>query len=696
MSLFRYFFFIFLFLSIPFALFSNPEKIKPLEAQLHQTSLPHERFPILIELSEELKRSNPKHGLEYGQEAYEIAQTKGDKFWIAQSLSKISAIHCFMGNKSESHKYADLSLELARQHDFKELEADNHHTKGLTYFFMGLDEKAVQHNHIALEINEKLGRHEKAFQQLNNLSLVYRDIKRYDMALKFMERGEAHLEKMDDQKNYPIWMNFNKGYIYLHKKDYEKALSYVLKSQKPIEDSKDTVYIGICYNTIAVINNELGNYEESRKYANKALEYSKAVNMQESQIYSLHTLSEVEYHLKNYNKAILKATEALHLTDSLDTQRYTEGILKTLVSSYKAIGKIENALIYQDRLIDLKDSMYNKEKEKMIDNLDIAYITREKEEENQVLRDENEQIAQMVVLQRKYNWLSYGFGLLFLILSFTLYRSLNQRKENNKALELAIANRTQELLVKNKALETSNKELERFAHVASHDLKEPLRNISSFANLIQRRTQNNNDQDLKEYTDFIINGTKQMNNLVQSILSFSKLNENIEYEFEFIDMNTILQQIKSHLSLIINERNVQFKLSKLPQRIYGNADLIFLLVKNLIENGIKYNHKDPPIITIDSRETKNSFQIMIGDNGIGIEEKYFENIFGMFTRLHNRKQFQGSGMGLSICKKIVSQHKGKIWLESKPGIGSTFYFSIPKSKNESILLKNKKQAELIS
>lgn len=658
--------------------YSKSDEVILLEAQLNDATSLEDRFELMMKLSFVLRRTSPVKGIEYAEEAYEIAQQENNREWITECLIAFSTNSCFMGKKTDALNYADEALVLAHKDNYEDLIANAYHIKGLTYFFMGMDKKAVKHYHKALEINEKLGRTERAFMQLNNLSLVYRDIKRYDMALEFLERCDALVDLIEGENKYKTFVNFNKGYVYLHMKEYDKALKHVMEATKVNEHWNDTVDIAISYNTIAVIKNEMGFYEEAKEYAQKSLDFAKTIGMKESEIYAIHTISEADNRLGDFENAISGSTMALNLSDTFQSKRYIEGILETLVSSHRSVGEYELAIRYQDRLLEYRDSMFNLEKQHMLDDLDIAYITREKEEENQLLRHENEEIAHVVTLQKKYNLLSIGFGLLFLVLSATLFLALKSRKKNNKKLEAAIDKRTKELVDKNEALQISNRELERFAHVASHDLKEPLRNISSFANLIRRRISSTDDQDLKEYTTFIINGTKQMDNLVQSILSFARLSDNVEYEFSYVNMEEIASQIKAHLSLKIQERNVQLNIAPLPERVFGNSDLLLLLIKNLIENGIKYNEQEQPIINVHAIEHEGSFQFVVQDNGIGIEEEYFKKIFGMFTRLHNRMQYQGSGMGLSICKKIVTQHKGNIWVTSKVGEGSTFTFTIPK------------------
>ncbi len=231
----------------------------------------------------------------------------------------------------------------------------------------------------------------------------------------------------------------------------------------------------------------------------------------------------------------------------------------------------------------------------------------------------------------------------------------------------------------NDELLRSNKELENFAYVASHDLQEPLRMVTSFTQLLQKRYSDKLDADANTYIQYAVDGSKHMYELLNGLLAFSRIKTSGR-EFSRVDMNNVVIKVKENLRLKLTEKDVTINVSKLPV-IIADENQMIQLIQNLVVNGIKYN-TGKPVISISSSPVDDDFVFSVKDNGIGIEPQYFEKIFRIFQRLHTREQIEGTGIGLSICKRIVERHKGRIWVESKPGEGSVFLFSLPKDLQE--------------
>ena len=251
-----------------------------------------------------------------------------------------------------------------------------------------------------------------------------------------------------------------------------------------------------------------------------------------------------------------------------------------------------------------------------------------------------------------------------------------------KAQEEMIQKTLDELNTKNADLKKyikSNNQLENFAYMASHDLKAPLRTITSYSQLLVRRANGKLDETELEFFDFIINASKNMGNLIESLLVFSKVNSQNK-SFEILNVNTLLDTVIKELKADIDEKDVNIHIDNLPHELVGDNSRLKQLFQNLISNAIKFMEKDKtPTIHIKCIDKKDAFLFSIEDNGIGIKPEFHDRIFNLFQKLHNSNEFEGTGIGLALCKEVVNQHKGEIWVESTYGEGTTFFFSVNKT-----------------
>jgi Bacteriophytochrome (light-regulated signal transduction histidine kinase) len=233
----------------------------------------------------------------------------------------------------------------------------------------------------------------------------------------------------------------------------------------------------------------------------------------------------------------------------------------------------------------------------------------------------------------------------------------------------------QELQETLKQLKRSNAELEQFAYVASHDLQEPLRMITSFLQLLQRRYEHQLDSDANEFIQFAVDGAARMQELVNDLLTYSRIGRKTG-KFEDVNTEDILKQITFDSRVLIEEKNADISYGNLPM-VWADYTQLVQVFQNLISNSIKYNEQEHPTIHISAEKKVNDWVFKVEDNGIGIDSKHGDRVFKIFQRLHGRDEYEGTGIGLAIVKRIIEQHGGMIWYDSKPGEGSIFYFSIP-------------------
>ena len=232
-----------------------------------------------------------------------------------------------------------------------------------------------------------------------------------------------------------------------------------------------------------------------------------------------------------------------------------------------------------------------------------------------------------------------------------------------------------ELEEKARQLERSNIELQQFAYVASHDLQEPLRMVSSYVQLLSRRYGDKLDQDAKEFIGFAVDGAERMRMLIQDLLAFSRVTTKGQ-PLEPTDSGRALDLALNNLQVIINETGTKVERGEMPQILADQGQLVQVF-QNLVQNAIKFHGPQPPVVHIGAQAVDGQWLFSVSDNGVGIEEQYFERIFIIYQRLHSKTEYGGTGIGLALVKKIVERHGGRIWVESAPGKGSTFHFTIP-------------------
>jgi signal transduction histidine kinase len=309
-------------------------------------------------------------------------------------------------------------------------------------------------------------------------------------------------------------------------------------------------------------------------------------------------------------------------------------------------------------------------------------IARMKAEEERLLLLRSAEVKNSSRKTREVIVLGEALGLLFLLVAGQLVRQEMRKlaqaeaevRTLNADLERKVAERTSELAERARELETSNTELQQFAYVASHDLQEPLRTISSFTQLLAKRYQDKLDDKAREFINFAVEGCKRMQALINDLLAFSRVGTHGK-EHVAVQCDAALDRVLRGLKIAIEESGAVITRDPLPA-VTGDEIQLCQLFQNLVGNAIKFRNKDVPKIHISAVRNGTGWKISFRDNGIGIASEHSDRIFVIFQRLHTKMQYPGTGIGLAICKKIAERHSGRIWFEPSPGGGSTFYVTI--------------------
>jgi light-regulated signal transduction histidine kinase (bacteriophytochrome) len=238
-----------------------------------------------------------------------------------------------------------------------------------------------------------------------------------------------------------------------------------------------------------------------------------------------------------------------------------------------------------------------------------------------------------------------------------------------RQLEKAVAARTEELA-------RSNRELENFASVVAHDLRSPLLTISGFCQILQEEFSGHLEPQAEMYLSRIIEAVARMSQLINDLLNYARVGRR-EEPHTLVDLGDVLSQVQANLAGPIHDAQATLVVAEPLPLVQGNPTLLVQLLQNLVGNAIKFRRAEPPIIRITAQREDGRWRLAVADNGIGIHSEHFDKLFQVFHRLHRQEQYPGTGIGLALCKKIVEHHGGRIWLESEPDRGTTFYFTLP-------------------
>jgi signal transduction histidine kinase len=281
--------------------------------------------------------------------------------------------------------------------------------------------------------------------------------------------------------------------------------------------------------------------------------------------------------------------------------------------------------------------------------VDLSIKTELLRKQAEVLQARNAELEQTIELRRKAE---------------------EQIRALNAELEVRVRERTSELSL-------SNEELRQFAYAASHDLKEPMRTIASYTQLLKQRYTDKLDEDGKEFLGYVVDAVRRMDTLLSDLLTYSQHLGSKPTMFSTVNAEAVLAGVLMNLQASIKETGAEVTHDALPVDVNSDFAQLSQVLQNLVSNALKYRGPRAPRIHISAQETEDHWVFSVRDNGMGIEAAYRDQIFGIFKRLHGR-EFPGTGMGLAICKKIIERHGGRIWVDSEAGVGSTFSFSLPK------------------
>jgi len=586
---------------------------------------------------------------------------------LARAINILAIHHSFQNRHDKGIELNKTALSFCQEEDhFVKGKIQN--GLGLSYQRIYVVDKSLEHYHQALI-------HSSKAKDTMTMSIVLGNIASVNATQKNKKEAEKYFRQLEkvasNYKNQNVQYTFHLRFseFLTANGDYDESNKYLKKALKNAEKLGHNSKIRLV-RVQTIINHVNSHNFELAEIQLKNLIDPKVKPNENTYIRYWYWNSQLEFQRKNYDKAIYFAHLGLDkINETNNYHFYKPRILQTLHQSENRRNNFKKAYIHLTELKSWQDSIDLKERGNKFIELESKYQSEKKEIENALLL---EQSNSKTVQLKQRTILAIGSLLtllLTLFLLYILYRNSKKEKSYNEILESKVAERT-------KKLQESNQELERFAYIASHDLKEPITTIRSFSKLLKLKINpSQSSKQVEQYIDIIEKSSNQMQFLVNGILDYSKLRKGENKEQ--VDLNETLENVKIYLHQIIANNNAQIISNNLPT-IQCNSIQVFQVFKNLIENGIKYNQSSKCVIEIDFEDHSDYIFLTFKDNGIGIDLKYKDRIFEMFSRLKNQSEYSGSGMGLSIVKKITSLMGGSVSLVKSDSSGTTFVVKIPK------------------
>ena len=537
---------------------------------------------------------------------------------------------------------------------------------------------------ISLELSQEVlnwsresGEIELEILALRNIAVVCGVKSNYKIGMQYFLEALDKCEAIGYRKLY-IQLQVNIGTLYAHLYNYPEAIR---RYNGVLSDHNDLLED---HNRLVVYNN-LGNIYISTKQPEQALEYfQKSYELADN-----HEFKAMKAHaVAQLSRAKLQLNQlAAAKMDALNARQLLDGLNET------ANGRQINLLNWGE--IYFFENQFDKAKEMTLKAIEIAQIVKDDACEircfkhlSKIFKAEGD-YKQALEYEEKYGQIQESFAKEQYDRQFLDLEIRHAIKEKQKAIKaLTKENEYQALLLKksdqisaqNRELILANEELKQFAYVASHDLKEPIRMIGSFTQIIHKKTKNLLSKNDHQYFDFINGGVNRMNQLLDGLLKYATVG-NHEIKMEKVDMNKVIDVCLSNLHIRIKETNAIVEVAKLPI-VESNHSLIIQLFQNLISNALKFTQiESTPRVKISLINKEHETIIYVKDHGIGISSENKKKIFEIFHRLHAKEVYEGAGIGLAICQKIAQRLNGHLWLESELGHGTTFFFSIPKELN---------------
>ncbi len=546
------------------------------------------------------------------------------------------------------------------------------------------------------------------------LGILYYTIEDYDNAIKYYEKAVSTAENAKNTVNQAIYLD-NLSEVYCLNKQFDAALYHIEKAMQLADKDQDNYGKIFLYERYGRIFADMGRFDEAHLKFEAAIalcpEFGEVRDMKnlaiaKAELYLkegktalaeatfketlsdisimnvnnlikvYHELGKIYKQRQDFNEALVYFGKSQKLATENLSLRYEEWNHRALYEIYGKKKQATQALFHLEKANALHDSLFSYEKMERVTELQFKYDYAQSQ---QLLKEKEIQNSRMMLYG--------GIIITILIVSFLGYflharnksnQHLRAKNQQIQAQNLQLEAFNQEIKSQKQQLEDSNAMLKQFNYAVAHDLKEPLRGIGNFVKVIQRRYIKDLPDEALEYFDFVTSGVSRMGGMLDGLLKYSMISMNQVTEIEDVALNEIMNDVTASLQLKIAESHAEIIIPENMPMAHINKTHAMQLIQNLVSNALKFVEKNPKI-EIETKENQGYLLISIRDNGIGISKEGGAKLFQLFNRVHSdTSRFEGTGIGLALCKSIVEKYKGKIWFESELNQGTQFFIELPK------------------
>lgn len=601
----------------------------------------------------------------YNLKALDMLGSIQDSVSMLDAYNALAGIEERKGNIKQALIYYDICLGVCKRkapHKY----AVTAYNVALIYEAQGDYAKATEFYLQALADDTKYNNTSDLAYDYKAVGDIERLMKNFDGAKKYLQKS---IEICIAEKNTSVlaYAKASLADLYIDLKDYELAYKEIMEARVIAKDLDEVQLNALLEESFGHVEYHRNHYEIALIHLYKAIDAFKSIDNPTAQSQSELFLGETLIAMGHYPEAL-----AILNTANERMKKEIDIILKidledALSKVHAKMGNYEEAFAHQQEHIKLQDDFYERQKTHAV------FEARQK-------FDSDQEEMRLKMAEQKLSAIHLKgvltIGVLIFLIAGIIIIALMMRQRDIKAFNKTLYNKNQAIAQQNQRLKVSNTELTEYAYIVSHDLKEPLRTIGSYAGLIRRRIPAEaQTEDIKEYLSFVITSAQRMSSMLDTLLVYAGIDQDRPEPIS-INLDNTIWQIKTQLQDLFKRRNAILNVGSLPE-IKGNPTQIFQLFQNLIANAVKFNESEAPTVTVRVASYNNAYyRFEIIDNGIGIAEEQQSKIFRLFRRLH-REEYEGTGIGLALCQKIVLLHGGTIGVESTEGKGSTFWFTLP-------------------